>query len=76
MAVKFLIVLVVIISHPQSRAADTSGNATTRIVGGVETGVNEFPMMSALVNLRSRAVHCGATISKSGFFWSVRCSSN
>lgn len=42
----------------------TSRNTTTRIVGGVEAGVNEFPMMAGLVNLRSRDILCGATISK------------
>ncbi|XP_062559127.1 venom serine protease-like [Armigeres subalbatus] len=34
----------------------------TRIVNGVETMVNEFPMMAALVDIRSRGVVCGATI--------------
>lgn len=42
----------------------TAVNATTRIVGGVETGVNEFPMMAGLVSLRSREVLCGATLSE------------
>lgn len=33
-----------------------------RIVGGVETGVNEFPMMAGLVDLVRRLLYCGATI--------------
>ena len=41
-----------------------AGNATTRIVGGVETGVNEFPMMAGLIDLQSRNLHCGATLSE------------
>lgn len=42
-------------------------NTTTRIVGGVETGVNEFPMMAGIVNLRSKDILCGATISKTWY---------
>ncbi|KAK2586038.1 hypothetical protein KPH14_012040 [Odynerus spinipes] len=34
----------------------------TRIVGGVETGVNEFPMMAGLVDLQTRLLYCGAVI--------------
>ncbi|XP_059473349.1 venom serine protease-like [Neocloeon triangulifer] len=33
-----------------------------RIVGGSETGINEFPMMAGLVDLDSAKVICGATI--------------
>lgn len=33
-----------------------------RIVGGVETGVNEYPMMAGLVSLSSRYLFCGSTI--------------
>lgn len=33
-----------------------------RIVGGVETGVNEFPMMAGLIMAPTVAVYCGATI--------------
>lgn len=33
-----------------------------RIVGGIETGVNEFPMMAALIDPVIRRVFCGATI--------------
>ncbi|XP_052901412.1 venom serine protease-like [Anopheles moucheti] len=35
---------------------------TSKIVNGVPTLVNEFPMMAALVDSASRAVFCGATI--------------
>lgn len=33
-----------------------------RIVGGVETGVNEFPSMAALIDLSNKNLYCGATI--------------
>lgn len=33
-----------------------------RIVGGVETGINEFPSMAALVSKRDGQIQCGATI--------------
>ncbi|XP_053661500.1 venom serine protease-like [Anopheles marshallii] len=35
---------------------------TSKIVNGVPTLVNEFPMMAALVDSKSRSVFCGATI--------------
>ncbi|XP_029159495.1 venom serine protease 34-like [Nylanderia fulva] len=34
----------------------------TKIVGGNETGVNEYPMMAGLVDPFQRDVYCGATI--------------
>lgn len=34
----------------------------TRIVGGDETGVNEYPMMSGLIDTDLRILFCGATI--------------
>ncbi|XP_011879072.1 PREDICTED: venom serine protease 34-like [Vollenhovia emeryi] len=34
----------------------------TKIVGGMETGVNEYPMMAGLVDPFQRDVFCGATI--------------
>ncbi|XP_046827166.1 venom serine protease-like [Vespa crabro] len=34
----------------------------SRIVGGVETGVNEYPMMAGIVHLDTRFLYCGATI--------------
>lgn len=39
-----------------------------RIVNGIEAARNEFPMMAALVKLRSRKPFCGATISKTNRF--------
>jgi len=33
-----------------------------KIVGGTETGINEFPMMAGLVDLESARIICGATI--------------
>lgn len=33
-----------------------------RIVGGTETGVNEFPMMAGLVDVLLYKIYCGATI--------------
>ncbi|XP_014477083.1 PREDICTED: venom serine protease-like [Dinoponera quadriceps] len=34
----------------------------TRIVGGEETGINEYPMMAGLVDSGKRELYCGATI--------------
>ncbi|KAF7389351.1 hypothetical protein HZH66_010488 [Vespula vulgaris] len=34
----------------------------SRIVGGVETGVNEYPMMAGIIHLATRFLYCGATI--------------
>lgn len=33
-----------------------------RIVGGVETGVNEFPAMAGLVDAQIKQVYCGASV--------------
>lgn len=33
-----------------------------RIVGGLEAGVNEFPMMAALIDATAKELFCGATI--------------
>lgn len=33
-----------------------------KIVGGVETGVNEYPAMAGIINILIREVHCGASI--------------
>ncbi|XP_028045765.1 venom serine protease 34 isoform X2 [Monomorium pharaonis] len=35
---------------------------STKIVGGLETGVNEYPMMAGLVDSLQKDVYCGATI--------------
>ncbi|XP_012271469.1 venom serine protease 34 [Orussus abietinus] len=34
----------------------------TKIVGGEQTGVNEYPMMAGMVNSVQRLLYCGATI--------------
>ncbi|XP_076672207.1 venom serine protease 34 [Andrena cerasifolii] len=34
----------------------------TRIVGGITTGVNEYPMMVGFVDIQLRSVYCGGTI--------------
>lgn len=36
----------------------------SRIVGGTETLVNEFPMMVGLIDLSTSKVYCGGTISE------------
>lgn len=41
---------------------DCGRKKQTRIVGGVETEINEYPAMAALVSIRNREVLCGATI--------------
>ncbi|XP_073962448.1 venom serine protease-like isoform X2 [Choristoneura fumiferana] len=33
-----------------------------RIVGGVETGINEYPMMAGVIDLKISAIKCGGTI--------------
>jgi secreted trypsin-like serine protease len=33
-----------------------------RIVGGRETGVNEYPMMAGLVDFNNKWIYCGATV--------------
>uniref|UniRef100_A0A182PP24 Peptidase S1 domain-containing protein n=1 Tax=Anopheles epiroticus TaxID=199890 RepID=A0A182PP24_9DIPT len=38
-----------------------------RIVNGVETAVNEFPMMAALIDVKTKTVICGATIVTNSF---------
>uniref|UniRef100_A0A1B0GL98 Putative trypsin-like serine protease n=1 Tax=Lutzomyia longipalpis TaxID=7200 RepID=A0A1B0GL98_LUTLO len=45
-----------------ARACQCGQRRSTRIVGGTQTGVNEFPMMAGLVDSRIRTVICGATI--------------
>ncbi|XP_070169078.1 venom serine protease 34-like [Polyergus mexicanus] len=34
----------------------------TRIVGGTETGINEYPMMCGLVDSTNKLIYCGCTI--------------
>ncbi|XP_034950561.1 uncharacterized protein [Chelonus insularis] len=34
----------------------------TRIVGGTDTGINEYPMMAALIDVKNRIAFCGSTI--------------
>lgn len=41
-----------------------SRNRATRVVGGNPTFPNEFPMMAGLVDLNTKDVFCGGTISK------------
>uniref|UniRef100_A0A6B2EI46 Putative trypsin n=1 Tax=Phlebotomus kandelakii TaxID=1109342 RepID=A0A6B2EI46_9DIPT len=45
-----------------ARPCQCGRRRTTRIVGGTEAGVNEFPMMAGLVDSRIGRVICGATI--------------
>ncbi|XP_065076544.1 venom serine protease-like isoform X2 [Ochlerotatus camptorhynchus] len=49
-----------IVANPPS--CDCGRRRTVKIVNGVQTLVNEFPMMAGLVNLSGRRVFCGATI--------------
>ncbi|XP_066140920.1 venom serine protease-like [Euwallacea fornicatus] len=37
-------------------------NSNLQIVGGTETGINEFPAMAALISLESGLLYCGAHI--------------
>lgn len=44
------------------KGCDCGRRKQTRIVGGVETGVNEFPCMAGIVSKSTRQMLCGATI--------------
>ncbi|XP_060536206.1 ovochymase-1-like [Cylas formicarius] len=43
-------------------ACDCGWKQMTRIVGGQETGINEYPSMAGLINLDTRFLYCGASI--------------
>ncbi|CAD7089370.1 unnamed protein product [Hermetia illucens] len=47
-------------SNPQP--CDCGWSTTTRIVGGTEAQVNEFPLMAAIIYIPQRLPFCGATI--------------
>lgn len=44
------------------KGCDCGRRKQTRIVGGVETGVNEFPSMAGIISKSSKQLLCGATI--------------
>uniref|UniRef100_A0A182QNQ3 Peptidase S1 domain-containing protein n=1 Tax=Anopheles farauti TaxID=69004 RepID=A0A182QNQ3_9DIPT len=54
------------LSIPQ-QSCECGRKKTQRIVNGVETMVNEFPMMAALIDVKTKTVICGATIVTNGF---------
>ncbi|XP_055625772.1 venom serine protease-like [Toxorhynchites rutilus septentrionalis] len=45
-----------------SQSCSCGKKKTKRIVNGVETMVNEFPMMAAMIDVEERSIICGATI--------------
>lgn len=45
-----------------SQGCDCGRKKQTRIVGGTETAINEYPGMAALISKANREVLCGATI--------------
>jgi len=50
---------------------------TPRIVGGVNSGVNEFPMMAGIVDISDAKIFCGATIISERYCLSAkRCFEN
>uniref|UniRef100_A0A8W7PIR6 Peptidase S1 domain-containing protein n=1 Tax=Anopheles coluzzii TaxID=1518534 RepID=A0A8W7PIR6_ANOCL len=49
------------LSIPQ-QSCECGKKKLNRIVNGVETAVNEFPMMAALIDVKTKTVICGATI--------------
>ncbi|XP_037033548.1 venom serine protease 34-like [Bradysia coprophila] len=57
----FIVLCVPLLLMLQSSAQDCGRRRTSRIVGGVNTGVNEFTMMAGIVADNS-AVYCGGTI--------------
>ncbi|XP_072756479.1 venom serine protease 34 isoform X2 [Anoplolepis gracilipes] len=59
--VKFLCELQTI-EEPEDDDCRCGWKNPTKIVGGMETGVNEYPMMAGLVDPFQRDVYCGATI--------------
>ncbi|XP_046737946.1 venom serine protease 34-like [Diprion similis] len=65
---RFLCTLEATVSAP---TCNCGWKKQSRIVGGVATGVNEFPMMAGLVDLQQRQVFCGGTIISSRFIISV-----
>uniref|UniRef100_A0A182WDZ5 Peptidase S1 domain-containing protein n=1 Tax=Anopheles minimus TaxID=112268 RepID=A0A182WDZ5_9DIPT len=54
------------LSIPQ-QSCECGRKKTQRIVNGVETMVNEFPMMAALIDVKTKTVICGATIVTNGY---------
>ncbi|XP_052888963.1 venom serine protease-like [Anopheles moucheti] len=54
------------LSIPQQNC-ECGRKKTQRIVNGVETMVNEFPMMAALIDVKTKTVICGATIVTNGY---------
>ncbi|KAL0117195.1 hypothetical protein PUN28_010202 [Cardiocondyla obscurior] len=50
------------IKTPNNNNCNCGWKKVTRIVGGQETGVNEFPMMSGMVDIKDQTIYCGATI--------------
>ncbi|XP_037044742.1 venom serine protease 34-like [Bradysia coprophila] len=50
-----------------SRNCNCGWRKVPRIVGGMKTGVNEYPMMAGLIDSTQRELYCGATIISSQF---------
>ncbi|XP_017774228.1 PREDICTED: venom serine protease 34-like [Nicrophorus vespilloides] len=49
-------------TKPPPPKCDCGYRQERRIVGGVETGVNEFPYMSGIVDMENRIIRCGSSI--------------
>ncbi|XP_017756045.1 PREDICTED: venom serine protease 34-like [Eufriesea mexicana] len=49
-------------SRQESENCECGRKNPTRIVGGVDAGVNEFPMMAGIVDVVLRRVFCGSTL--------------
>ncbi|XP_025269824.1 venom serine protease 34 [Camponotus floridanus] len=63
LGVKFLCELQTIEEEPwDDRNCRCGWKNPTKIVGGMETGVNEYPMMAGLVDPSQKDVYCGGTI--------------
>ncbi|XP_036145389.1 venom serine protease isoform X2 [Monomorium pharaonis] len=50
------------ISNDWNKNCQCGWKKETRIVGGKETGINEYPMMSGLVDAAKQIIFCGGTI--------------
>nr|CAI5866305.1 unnamed protein product [Callosobruchus analis] len=59
---KFLCTMTAVSDNGGSKDCDCGWKQGERIVGGKETGVNEFPMMVGIVDVNARHVYCGGTI--------------
>ncbi|CAH0596907.1 unnamed protein product [Chrysodeixis includens] len=49
-------------TNPNPGTCSCGVRRTNRIVGGEETGINEFPMMAGVIHVEIKSIKCGGTI--------------